>query len=205
MTNLSTQSAIIDDLIDYSSICKNRLVGLCVKVSRQYSRKSARNCSWDYSCVEAFFLLWVWSAQRLLHWEYGSVAARAAQLSPFFIIWLAHAPQFSWSPSPYFLSDLIENDKFINTICNDRRFNRLLQTVSSICTNRVFNFICNNRRFNWLLQYRLVRLSVRKRAGTGVRACWHGPPAAEWRDGGVYRKDRDDGTRGQAEAVAQGG
>ena len=25
----------------------------------------------------------------------------------------AHAPQFSWSPSPYFLSDPIENGKFI--------------------------------------------------------------------------------------------
>ena len=30
----------------------------------------------------------------------------------------AHALQFSCSPSPYVLSDLIENDKFINTICN---------------------------------------------------------------------------------------
>jgi hypothetical protein len=38
-----------------------------------------------------------------------------------------HTPQFLWSPSPYFLSDLIENDKFTNTICNDRRFNRLFQ------------------------------------------------------------------------------
>jgi hypothetical protein len=35
----------------------------------------------------------------------------------------AHAPQFSWSPSPYSLSDLIDNDKFINSICTNRRLN----------------------------------------------------------------------------------
>ena len=26
----------------------------------------------------------------------------------------AHIPQFSWSPSPYFLSDLVDKDKFIS-------------------------------------------------------------------------------------------